>query len=343
MESGTESRTMLGKTIRICAAALLVTAGGTAVAYADPVVTDPLVNIAPAPASAVVERVEHLTDTRTALFVHSPAMRRVVQVQVLHPASEGPRPTLYLLDGVEAGSESEYRESAWTAETDIVDFVSDKNVNVVLPVGGTGSYYTDWQRPDPVLGVNRWETFLTEELPPIIDGRFHGNGTNAVAGLSMGATGAMLLITRNPELYEGVAALSGCLDTSQASTRNSVRGTVVYKGGNPDNMWGPPEDPDWAAHDPLRLAERLRGKDVFVSTGNGLLGPHDFASGQDQLSAGMALEMGAFTCTLTFDRRLRELNIPATVVYRPWGTHTWPYWQDDIKTAWPTLARSLGL
>lgn len=310
------------------AVALLVPLSGNTVAQAQPV---------------SVESAEHITDRRTALFVYSAAMDKVVQVQVLHPAHNGPRPTLYLLDGVGAGDETDYRESTWTQETDIEQFVADKNVNVVLPVGGTGSYYTDWQQPDPVLGVNKWETFLTEELPPIIDAQFGGNGTNAVAGLSMGATAAMLLITRNPDLYEGVAALSGCLDTQQDTTRNSVRGTVAYKGGNPDNMWGPPDDPDWVAHDPYVHADQLRGKDIFISTGNGVLGPYDVDAGLDVLTAGVPLEVGSFVCTINYDRRLRELNIPATVVYRPWGTHSWEYWQDDIKTAWPTLERALGL
>lgn len=296
------------------------------------------------PGSAVtVDGFERITDRRTAIHVYSPAMERVVQVQVLHPSGDGPRPTLYLLDGVSAGEESDFRESTWTQRTDVEQFFADENVNVVLPVGGTASYYTDWRNPDPVLGINKWETFLTQELPPIIDAQFHGNGVNAIAGLSMGATGAMNLITRHPDLYEGVAALSGCFDTSQDSSRDSVRGTVAYKGGNPDNMWGPPGDPAWEEHDPYLLAERLRGKEIFLSTGNGLVGPYDLGAGSDALTVGAPLEVGTFVCTITYDRRLRELGIPARVVYRPWGTHTWRYWQDDLKTAWPTLEDALGL
>ncbi len=238
------------RTIAVFVVTVLLPLLGVTAAHADP----------PAPAVARLDHTEHITDRRTALFVYSPpSMNRVVQVQVLHPPSwQGPRPTLYLLDGVSAGAESDYRESTWTQKTDIVDFFADKNVNVVLPVGGTASYYTDWRNPDPVLGTNRWETFLTRELPPIVDAEFSGNGTDAIGGLSMGATGAMSLITRHPDLYEGgVAALSGCLDTSRDSTRDSVRGTVAYKGGNPpDNMWGaPPGDPAWKEHDPYVNAE----------------------------------------------------------------------------------------
>ena len=122
-----------------------------------------------------------------------------------------------------------------------------------------------------------------------------------------------------------------------------MRGTVAYKVVNPDNMLCPPGDPAWEEHDPYLLAERLRGKEIFISTGNGLLGPYDFGPDTDSLSVGAPLEVGTFVCTLTFDRRLRELRIPAQVVYRPWGTHSWAYWQDDIKVAWPTLREALDL
>ena len=222
----------------------------------------PIEQMPPAVAAAAhVDHVVELTDQRTALFVFSPAMNKVVQVQILHPKGAAARPSLYLLDGVSAGSESDYQESTWTQKTDAVEFFADKNVNVVLPVGGTAGYYTDWERIDPVLGENRWETFLTRELPPIVDGRFRGNGVNAIAGLSMGAQGAMTLVARNPDLYRGVAALSGCMDTGRVESQAAVRGTVASKGGDADNMWGTPGDPAWPAHDPSVNAEQLRGKE----------------------------------------------------------------------------------
>ncbi|PTR24199.1 S-formylglutathione hydrolase FrmB [Rhodococcus sp. OK519] len=296
-------------------------------------------------AAATVDRAVELTDQRTALFVFSPAMGKVVQVQILHPVGKAPRPTLYLLDGVSAGSESDYTESTWTQKTDAVEFFADKDVNVVLPVGGTAGFYTDWERADPVLGENRWETFLTRELPPIVDARFHGDGTNAIAGLSMGAQGALTLITRNPDLYRGVAALSGCMDTGRFESQAAVRGTVASKGGDADNMWGPPGSPDWAGHDPLLLAEQLRGKDIFVSAGNGLAGPYELGAPDvlEKVVVGGPLEAASRWCTELFDNRLRQLDIPATVLLRPYGTHSWPYWQDDLREAWPTLARALEI
>lgn len=299
-----------------------------------------------APSQATVDRTEKITDQRTALFVHSAAMNEIIQVQVLHPASGGSRPALYMLDGVGAGEESNYAESTWTLKTDLVDFVADKNVNVVLPVGGTGSYYTDWRHPDPNFGTVKWETFLTQELPPIIDREFNGNGANSIAGVSMGAMGAANLATRHPDLYRGLTAFSGCLDNTEPSSRDSVRGAIAYKGGNPLNMWGDNADPGWNLHDPTINAEALRGKQVYISTGNGLPGPHERASGGDLASTialGGPLEFAANLCTRTYQNRLGSLGIPATFVYHNYGTHSWPYWQDEFKTAWPEIARGLGI
>ncbi|MEU2001191.1 alpha/beta hydrolase family protein [Rhodococcus sp. NPDC019627] len=299
-----------------------------------------------ASSAASVDKIVKITPTRSAIFVNSPAMNRVVQVQVLHPAGGAARPSLYLLDGVSAGAESDFRESTWTQKTDVVQFFADKKVNVVLPVGGTASYYTDWHLPDPTLGVNKWETFLADELPPIIDAQFSGNGTNAVAGVSMGAMGAANLMTRHPHLYRGLAAYSGCLDNTQPSSRDSVRGTVAFKGGNPANMWGPDFDPAWAAHDPTVNAEALRGKQIYISTGNGLPGPYEMATGGDlasTIAVGGPLEAAANLCTQTFQQRLNALAIPATFVYRNSGTHSWPYWQDELRTSWPVLRGALGI
>ncbi|MDJ0496173.1 alpha/beta hydrolase-fold protein, partial [Gordonia alkanivorans] len=53
-----------------------------------------------------------------------------------------------------------------------------------------------------------YETFLTEELPPLIDEDFGGNGRNAIAGASMGGVAALTLATRLPAMYRGVSGYS---------------------------------------------------------------------------------------------------------------------------------------
>jgi S-formylglutathione hydrolase FrmB len=305
----------------------------------------PTANSTPEPGTPVVESVTMLTPQKAAMIVRSPALARPVQVQVLLPAhTDRPRPTLYLLDGAGAGEESNYRESAWTQKTDAAAFFADKNVNVVLPVGGTGTFYTNWLRPDPTLGGGQWETFLTRELPPLIDARFSGNGVNAIAGVSMGAHAALTLTARNRNLYRAVAAFSGCPDNTEPVSQLSVRATVAWKGGDADNMWGPESDPAWAGHDPLLLADALRGKTIYVSAGTGAVGPLDDPTTVDGLSAmtlGGQLEAAAWQCTKRFEQRLDELAIPATFHLRSSGTHSWPYWQQDLRDAWPHLSAAL--
>ncbi|MEU8897848.1 alpha/beta hydrolase family protein [Nocardia sp. NPDC048505] len=294
----------------------------------------------PAPAAAAqIVRVEERGPTRSAVFVDSPAMGRVIQVDVLHPADGGPRPSYYLLDGLDPG----VGQSTWTNATDAEPFFAGRRVNVVLPVGGQASYYTDWQQDDPKFGRYRWETFLTAELPPLIDARFDGNGVNGIGGLSMGGNAAFILAARNPHLYRAVAGYSACPDTGLAAA--AIMFSVANRGGNPVNMWGPPGSPDWAAHDPALLAEGLRGKTIYLSTGTGLPGQHELEIKPqlpENLVLGGPIEAGVNACVVAFDQRLRGLGIPARIDHSLTGTHSWSYWQDTLHASWITLGPALG-
>ncbi|MEU4342398.1 alpha/beta hydrolase family protein [Nocardia sp. NPDC023852] len=295
------------------------------------------------PVRPVVGHIEPITDRWLRVFVKSPAMNRVVQVQVLVPADRSrPRPTLYLLDGRGAPENG----SNWITHGGAVEFFNTKNVNVVLTTGGPANLYTDWQRRDPVLGANKWETFLTRELPPLIDAHFEGNGRNGIEGVSMGAEAAMMLAFRTPGLYSAVAAHSSCYTLASGVGQAHARGIVATYGGNPDNMFGPPTDPDWLAHDVMAHAEKLRGTALYLSSGTGVPGEHDVPGRvdlPDTITVGGPLEAGAFTCTLAFVNRLAQLQIPATVNLRPTGTHSWPYWADELSRSWPTIAEALDL
>jgi diacylglycerol O-acyltransferase / trehalose O-mycolyltransferase len=292
-------------------------------------------------ARPVIDRIEPITDRWFRVFVQSPSMRRVVQVQVLLPADRSrPRPTLYMLDGRGAPE----NESSWTQHGHAVQFFADKNVNVVLTTGGPANLYTDWQHRDPILGTNKWETFLTRELPPLIDARFDGNGRQAIEGVSMGGEAAMMLTVRNPGLYRAVAAHSGCYSTAPGPGQDQARGIVETYHGNPDNMFGPPNDPDWLAHDVMTHAGALRGTAIYLSSGSGTPGEHDVpgqANLPDDITVGGPLEAGAYACTTALAHKLTQLKIPATVNLRPTGTHSWPYWTDELTRSWPTIAHAL--
>ncbi|NNH73163.1 esterase family protein [Nocardia uniformis] len=288
-----------------------------------------------------IDRIEPITDRWLRVHVQSRAMNRVVEVQVLLPADRSrPRPTVYMLDGRGAPE----NDSNWTAHGRAVEFFADKNVNVVLTTGGPANLYTDWQRRDDVLGTNKWETFLTRELPPLIDAEFDGNGRNGIQGVSMGAEASMMLAFRNPGLYSVVAAHSGCYSLGSGAGQARARGIVATYGGNADNMFGTPTDPDWYAHDVMAHANELRGTALYLSSGSGIPGEHDVPGRvdlPDAITVGGPLEAGAYACTLALANRLAELQIPATVRQRPTGTHSWPYWTDELAGSWPTIATAL--
>ncbi|MFE3796325.1 alpha/beta hydrolase [Nocardia tengchongensis] len=289
--------------------------------------------------AAQVVRVDELSATRSALFIDSAAMGRTIQVQVLHPAAGGDRPTYYLLDGLDPGAV----QSTWTNATDAEPFFQGKNVNVVLPMGGQASYYTDWVSDDPRFGRYKWETFLTQELPPIIDDYFSGNGVNAIGGLSMGGIAAFVLAVRHPEMYRAVAGYSACPDTTIAE--GAMMFSVANRGGNPLNMWGAPGGPAWTEHNPAVLTEALRGKTLFLSTGTGLPGPHELEIKPqlpENIFFGGPIEFGVDACVTAFEQRLRSLNIPARVEHSPVGTHSWSYWQDTLHSSWPTIGGAIG-
>lgn len=293
----------------------------------------------PRATAARVVGITRLGPTRSALFIDSPAMGHVMQVQVLHPVGSHSRPSYYLLDGLDPGVD----QSTWTNATDAEPFFADKNVNVVLPMGGEAGYYTNWQRDDPNLGHYQWETFLTRELPPIVDDVFDGNGVNGIGGLSMGGIAAFVLAVRNPHLYRAVVGYSACPDMSLA--QGPIMFSIANRGGNPGNMWGGPGDPDWAAHDPALLANRLRGKTIYLSTGSGMPGPHEMELKPqlaENILTGVPIEAAVDTCVTAYAQRLRALNIPADIVQSPVGTHSWAYWRDDLHASWPTVARALG-
>lgn len=288
------------------------------------------------------------------LVVHSAAMGRSVHVAVLPaPDRAAAAPVLYLLNGVDGGSTTgDWRDGGnWLTRTDAAQFFADKQVTVVMPIGGAGSYYADWRADDPVLGRQRWTTFLTRELPRLIDTEFRGTGANAVAGVSMAGTAAFQLALAAPQLYRAVGSYSGCVSTSGPQGHAIVNTVVSGQNGDPVNMWGQPGDPLWAANDPFLHADRLRGLAIYVASGTGLPGGLDTIDGPgiggdtakllDQLLVGGALDAVTGLCTRQLAVRLGELGIPATVDLRPDGTHSWGYWNDDLHRSWPLFAAAL--
>lgn len=342
---------------RLAATAVFGAVSFTGVSFGGVASADPLTEGTPAVPSVTSPDGSHITgirivdDREIVMTVYSAAMGEEVPIDVWRPADTSvPRPTLYLLNGAGGGEDS----ATWRYRTDAREFLGDKNINVVSPIGGKWSYYTDWKQADPVLGVNKWTTFLTEELPPLIDAGLGTNGVNSIAGVSSSGTSVLQLAISAPGLYQGVAAYSGCAQTSDPIGQQFVKLTTeTWGGGNTLNMWGPPNDPLWVENDPYVHAEGLRGLDLYISNGNGLPGQYDNLNGPEingkpgtlanQVIVGGVIEAATNYCTHNMANRLGELGIPATFNFRDSGSHSWGYWQDDLKNSWSVLSRSLGI
>lgn len=293
-------------------------------------------------------RIEQVDGARWDMHVYSPSMGREIPLQVIRAADTSvPQPTLYLLNGAGGGEDG----ANWLNQTKILDFLADKNVNVVIPAQGMFTYYTDWIQEDPVVGRAKWQTFLTRELPPVVDRALDTTGVNAIAGLSMAGTSVLDLAIQAPGLYRGVASYSGCAQTSDPMGQAFLR-TVVEVMGETDarNMWGPYDDDEWRRHDPTVNAEGLRGISLYVSNGSGLPGPYENPmlprSAQapelhEQVLVGGVIEAATNLCTQRLAERLEELEIPATFHFREDGTHSWGYWEDELKRSWPQIEASL--
>ncbi|WP_435590569.1 alpha/beta hydrolase [Nocardia sp. bgisy118] len=330
----------------------LVSGLGASSATADPIIESNalLANPTSSDGSKIVKA--EVKDSRTIrLHVYSAAMDENVLIDVQRPADASvPRPTLYLLNGAGGGED----DASWVARSEALEFLKDKNVNVIQPIGGKWSYYTDWIEDDPTLGRNKWTTFFTEELPPLVDGALGTNGVNAIAGLSTSGTTVLALPIAKPGLYKAAAAYSGCAQTSDPVGSEFVKLTVeTWGGGDTANMWGPPGSEAWVKNDPYVNAEGLRGLELYISTGTGLPGQYDTLNGEyalpgayglaNQILIGGVIEAGTNYCTHNLQNRLNELGIPATFNFRPDGTHSWGYWNDEFPRSWPVLAKGLGL
>jgi S-formylglutathione hydrolase FrmB len=242
-------------------------------------------------------------------------------------------PVLYLLHGSFATSAS------WTDTGDAERITSGQPLIVVMPPttgkGSAGGWASDW-RNEGRGGPPKWETFLIDELVPWADANLRTlpeRGKRAIAGLSMGGFSAVSLAARHPDLFVAAGSFSGAVDTNYSPAQAVVQGEAFADGGTtPDAIWGPRavDEIYWRAHNPWDLAGNLRGMALSIRTGNGEPGPYDTPGRPTD-----PIEVGVHEMSVSFHDRLAALAIPHVWDdYGP-GTHTWPYWQRDLRADLP--------
>lgn len=129
------------------------------------------------------------------------------QIGMSGSAGEGAPPVLYLLHGLSDD------DTTWLRRTSIERYVAPLGLAVVMPQVHR-SFYTDQAH-----GGRYW-TFLSEELPALVDGFFRVSDRREdtfVAGLSMGGYGALKWALNQPDRFAAAASLSGALDVRTLS------------------------------------------------------------------------------------------------------------------------------
>lgn len=311
-----------------------------------------------------------LSDGRMIVSVWSPSMKIEVPNIVQKPRDGNHHaPVLYLVNGAGGGEDS----ATWQAQSNVKQFMADKDAWTVTPIGGAFSYYTDWQKHDPNVQTRfardtkepmKFETFLAKELPNAFEGHYGGNKgkdrKRALAAISMTATSVLTIAQKHEGVFQAIGSYSGCAETSTPIGYQFINIVTGMRGGaNLDNMWGPYPGPGWVDNDPVARADRFVGQRdngtlpaMFISTGNGLPGPHESLENwrlrnnipalANQAIVGGIIEAATQYCTANLHRRFVELGIPAHFDFAPNGTHSWGYWEDDLHQSWPMMANAMG-
>ncbi len=256
--------------------------------------------------------------------VWSPSTGANITVQV-QPAARGGNAGFYLLDGLRATNHA----NAWTVDVNAPALYNDSNITLVMPVGGAGSFYADWEHPatydlnNPV--TYRWETFLTSELPGYLAQHFGvAPDNNSIAGLSMGGTAALNIAAKHPGQFRQALSWSGYLTQTMPGMQTLMRVALLDAGGfNLNAMYGTMISPRRFENDPFLNMEGLRGKDVYISAATGFWGPDDANYPMNLKLSATPLEMLAGVSTRLWEVKARATGLNVTADYPLTGIHNW--------------------
>ena len=194
------------------------------------------------------------------------------QIGMAGSESTGPAPVLYLLHGLSDD------DSIWLRRTSIERYVAPLGLAVVMPQVHR-SFYTDEAHG------NRYWTFLTEELPAVVESFFRLSRRREdtfVAGLSMGGYGALKWALSRPDRFAAAASLSGAVDVAGMKAQGEWRPDLMDQvfgadpiAGGRNDLFHLVDEVDPAAAPPLwlscgtedvlidshrRLVEKIRSK-----------------------------------------------------------------------------------
>lgn len=247
------------------------------------------------------------------IAVFSKLMNKNLKAAVTTPSgyskSDKRYPVIYLLHGG-SGSFSDWHQKV--TEPGLVNQLSDQyQLIIVTPGVGPASYYYD----SPKLDSVQYESYLTQELIPFIDGNYNTiskREARAITGLSMGGHGAFLISAKHPELFIAAGSMSGVMniDTRMWKVPEEFR-TLRQEGqklmlGEDLNY----DAPEFSPYTAVGLVEKMKSNGLALILDCGV---EDFLIDTNRQMHRLLLENGT----------------PHEYTERP-GAHTWQYWTEAL-------------
>ena len=216
---------------------------------------------------------------------------------------------------------------------------------IVSPDPNSG-YWSDWYN-DGAFGPPKYETFVIDQLIPLIDAHFRtiaDRSHRVIFGISMGGYGAMMFAARHPDLFVAAASLSGAVDSNLAANGAALSASSTFDGAAPDAIYGPraTQEIRWRGHNPTDLAPNLRGLDLQVRTANGTPDPSiGEGTGSGDIPS-CVVERGVHMASVSLHERLDALGMPHVWKdYGP-GCHTAPNFTREVTDTLAVFERVLA-
>ncbi len=297
-----------------------------------------------ADAPVKITDVEHVDKRLITLTISTPAFTEPTKVDVGLPVGYAKHrhrrwPVTYFT----AGTMNNY--DAFFTVVDGEKLTRDYPSIIVSPDANSG-YWSDWYNGG-AFGPPEYETFVIDQLLPLIDSRFRTIPNRAhrlIFGISMGGYGAMMLAARHPDLFSSAASLSGAVDSNLAANGAVLSLSSTFDGAPPDAIYGPraTQEVRWRGHNPTDLAANLRSLDLQVRSANGIPNPGIGEQAASPDSVSCVVEGGVHMASVDLHRKFRSLGIGHLWKdYGP-GCHTVPNFtrevSDTLDTFKPLLA-----
>jgi len=245
----------------------------------------------------------------------SAAMQRSMPYQILLPvdynSTQERYPVLYLLHGWQ-GDETNYLQL-----TNIASAASPYPLIIVMPRADNS-----WYVNSATVSRDRYADYIFTDLIHETDAHFRTIASpqgRAIAGLSMGGYGALLLSLQHPDAFRFVGSLSGAF-----AGPTGIENVMPVLKPSTDAAFGP-SDSD---------ARKSNNLDSLLAAVSPVTQPYLF------------LACGTSDPLLASDRHVVEELSAHGFAYEyhelP-GAHTWPFWSSQLGPMFAVLAREMHL